>query len=130
VVIVDNRIRWCNAVSGEVIASVDQTFGGVRSLALSVDGAEPDTADRGKRKSYKIFHMHGNIPRHMVSIKVGASRRYSKWPACSFLFVVTRRIRLAMDRTFAIGYTPLSADKRNHFLATRDGLDAISLQDS
>jgi WD40 repeat protein/tetratricopeptide (TPR) repeat protein len=37
-VIVDNRIRWCNAVSGEVIASVDQTFGGVLSLALSADG--------------------------------------------------------------------------------------------
>jgi hypothetical protein len=35
-----------------------------------------------------------------------------------------------MDWTFAIGYTPLSADKRNHFLVTRDRLDAISLQDS
>ncbi|MGO9357424.1 MAG: hypothetical protein ACLP1D_07080, partial [Xanthobacteraceae bacterium] len=37
-VLVDNRIRWCDTVSGEVIASVDQTFGGVISLALSADG--------------------------------------------------------------------------------------------
>jgi WD40 repeat protein len=37
-VIVDNKIRWCNTVSGEEIASVDQTFGFVISLALSADG--------------------------------------------------------------------------------------------
>jgi WD40 repeat protein/tetratricopeptide (TPR) repeat protein len=36
-VIVDNKTRWCNAVTGEVIASVDQTFG-ASSLALSADG--------------------------------------------------------------------------------------------
>src|SRR5262249_10289859 len=40
-VIVDNRIRWCNAVSGEVVASVDQQFqefSPYASLALSADG--------------------------------------------------------------------------------------------
>src|SRR5262249_8963025 len=40
-VIVDNKIRWCNAVSGEVIASVEQQFqefSPYASLALSADG--------------------------------------------------------------------------------------------
>ena len=37
-VIVDDKIRWCNAVSGEVIASVDQGFYRGSSLALSADG--------------------------------------------------------------------------------------------
>ena len=37
-VIVDDKIRWCNAVSGEVIATVDQKFDRMESLALSADG--------------------------------------------------------------------------------------------
>jgi WD40 repeat protein/tetratricopeptide (TPR) repeat protein len=36
--IVDTKIRWCSAVSGEVIASVHQPFTLVTSLALSADG--------------------------------------------------------------------------------------------
>jgi hypothetical protein len=39
-------------------------------------------------------------------------------------------IKLVMDSASAIGYTPFSADKHDHFLTTRDRLDAISLQDS
>ena len=37
-VIVDDKIRWLSAVSGEVIASVDQKFDRIESLALSADG--------------------------------------------------------------------------------------------
>ena len=37
-VIVDDTIRWCDAASGEVIASLDQKFGRIESLALSADG--------------------------------------------------------------------------------------------
>jgi WD40 repeat protein/serine/threonine protein kinase/tetratricopeptide (TPR) repeat protein len=37
-VIVDNKIRWLSAVSGAVIASVNQKLGGFNSLALSADG--------------------------------------------------------------------------------------------
>jgi hypothetical protein len=37
-VIVDNKIRWCNASSGEMIASALQKFDKVYSLALSADG--------------------------------------------------------------------------------------------
>ena len=37
-VIVDDRIRWLSAVSGEVIASVNQKFNRIGSLALSADG--------------------------------------------------------------------------------------------
>src|SRR5262249_29566249 len=37
-VIVDDRIRWLNAVSGEVIASVKQQFNNLYTLALSADG--------------------------------------------------------------------------------------------
>jgi len=37
-VIVDDKIRWCNAVSGQVIASVNQGFMRGSSLALSADG--------------------------------------------------------------------------------------------
>src|SRR5262249_2051764 len=37
-IIVDDKIRWLNAVSGEVIASVDQKFNNLYSLALSADG--------------------------------------------------------------------------------------------
>jgi WD40 repeat protein/serine/threonine protein kinase len=37
-VVLDNKIRWFNAVSGEVIATVDQEFERVSCLALSADG--------------------------------------------------------------------------------------------
>src|SRR5262249_38484224 len=37
-VIVDDKIRWCDAVSGEVIATVDQKLDRVESLAFSADG--------------------------------------------------------------------------------------------
>jgi len=37
-VIVADKIRWCAAASGQVIASVDQTFSRSSSLALSADG--------------------------------------------------------------------------------------------
>jgi WD40 repeat protein/serine/threonine protein kinase/tetratricopeptide (TPR) repeat protein len=37
-VIVDDKIRWASAVSGEVIASLDQKFDHMNSLALSGDG--------------------------------------------------------------------------------------------
>ncbi len=37
-VIVDDKIRWCNAASGEVIASVAQKFERSSSLTLSADG--------------------------------------------------------------------------------------------
>ena len=37
-VIVDDRIRWCGATSGEVIASLDQKFIRTEGLALSADG--------------------------------------------------------------------------------------------
>ncbi len=37
-VIVDDKIRWLSAKSGEVIASVDQKFNNLYSLALSADG--------------------------------------------------------------------------------------------
>src|SRR5262249_8584291 len=37
-VIVDDRIRWLSAVSGEVIASVNQQYDRIGSLALSADG--------------------------------------------------------------------------------------------
>ena len=37
-VIVDDKIRWLSAASGEVIASVDQKFDRIESLALSADG--------------------------------------------------------------------------------------------
>jgi WD40 repeat protein/tetratricopeptide (TPR) repeat protein len=37
-VIVDDKIRWCSALNGEVMASVNQKFERVQSLALSGDG--------------------------------------------------------------------------------------------
>src|SRR5204863_133581 len=37
-VIVDTRIRWYDAASGDVIASFDQGFDRIESLALSADG--------------------------------------------------------------------------------------------
>jgi WD40 repeat protein/tetratricopeptide (TPR) repeat protein len=37
-VIVDNKIRWVSAQSGDVIASADEKFNNVNSLALSADG--------------------------------------------------------------------------------------------
>jgi len=37
-VIVDDRIRWLSAISGEVIASVNQQYDRIESLALSADG--------------------------------------------------------------------------------------------
>jgi WD40 repeat protein/tetratricopeptide (TPR) repeat protein len=37
-VILDDKLRWCNASTGEVIASIDQKHGRVEALALSADG--------------------------------------------------------------------------------------------
>jgi WD40 repeat protein/serine/threonine protein kinase/tetratricopeptide (TPR) repeat protein len=37
-VIVDNKVRWCDAGNGRVIASVNQDFSRASSLALSADG--------------------------------------------------------------------------------------------
>ncbi len=37
-VIVDNKIRWCNAVSGQEIATVNRLFDRIESLALTPDG--------------------------------------------------------------------------------------------
>jgi WD40 repeat protein/serine/threonine protein kinase/tetratricopeptide (TPR) repeat protein len=37
-VILDNKIRWCNASSGKVIASFNRKFDRVENLALSADG--------------------------------------------------------------------------------------------
>ena len=37
-VIVDDRIRWCSARGGEVIAAVNQSFDRIEGLALSADG--------------------------------------------------------------------------------------------
>src|SRR5579884_12549 len=37
-VVVDEKIRWLSAVSGEVIASIDKKFQRIESLALSADG--------------------------------------------------------------------------------------------
>jgi hypothetical protein len=39
-------------------------------------------------------------------------------------------IYLMMDSVFVIGYTAVSARRRNHFLTARDGLDATSLTDN
>ena len=37
-VVVDDKIRWCSAVTGEVLASLDQKFDRIETLALSGDG--------------------------------------------------------------------------------------------
>jgi WD40 repeat protein len=37
-VIVDGKIRWCNASSGQVVVSVDQKVDRIESIALSADG--------------------------------------------------------------------------------------------
>jgi WD40 repeat protein/tetratricopeptide (TPR) repeat protein len=37
-ILVDDKVRWCKAVSGEVIATVNQGFGRIECLACSADG--------------------------------------------------------------------------------------------
>ena len=37
-VVLDDKIRWCNALTGEVIASVPHEFEYANNLALSADG--------------------------------------------------------------------------------------------
>jgi WD40 repeat protein len=61
-VIVDDKIRWLSAVSGEVIAAVNQKFDGVPgarsyfSLALSADGLTLAVAGHGPRATqFSIF---------------------------------------------------------------------------
>ena len=57
-VIVDDKIRWCNAASGEVIASVDQKFDRVESLALSADGLTLAVVGHGyDRQLFSIFRL-------------------------------------------------------------------------
>jgi WD40 repeat protein/tetratricopeptide (TPR) repeat protein len=54
-VIVDDRIRWLSAKSGEVIASANQRYDRIESLALSADGLTLAVVDRGHESpSYQI----------------------------------------------------------------------------
>jgi WD40 repeat protein len=55
-VIVDDKIRWCSSVNGEVIATVGEKYGRVGSIALSADGLTlavvgHDPVDWGQRVS-------------------------------------------------------------------------------
>src|SRR5262249_25703819 len=57
-VIVDDKIRWVSATSGEVIASVDRKFERVASLALSADGLTLAAAGSGALGSqFSIFRL-------------------------------------------------------------------------
>src|SRR5262249_54857562 len=57
-VIVDDKIRWLNAVSGEVIASVDQKFNNLYSLALSADGLTLAVVGHGGGgRQFSIFRL-------------------------------------------------------------------------
>jgi WD40 repeat protein len=60
-VIVDDRIRWCDAVSGEVIASLRLKFDRVNSLALSADGLTLAVAGQGRSaQDFSIFRLDGS----------------------------------------------------------------------
>src|SRR5262245_59819159 len=57
-VIVDDKIRWLNAVNGEVIASVDQKFNYLYSLALSADGLTLAVVGHGDiSQQFSIFRL-------------------------------------------------------------------------
>jgi WD40 repeat protein/tetratricopeptide (TPR) repeat protein len=57
-VIVDDKIRWCDAASGQVIASFHQEFDGWIGLALSADGLTLAVAGYGpKRSQFSIFRL-------------------------------------------------------------------------
>jgi eukaryotic-like serine/threonine-protein kinase len=57
-VIFDKKIRWCNASGGEVIASVDQQFNNVYSLALSADGRTLAVVGYGRSgQQFSIFRL-------------------------------------------------------------------------
>jgi len=78
-VIVDDKIRWCNAVSGEVIASLDQKFDFVASLALSADGLTlAVVAYVRSPRQYLIFRFRLNATTRTVTPQandVGSSGR-------------------------------------------------------
>src|SRR5262249_27033914 len=57
-VIVDDKIRWLNAASDEVIASVDQKFNNLNSLALSADGLTLAVVGHGYiRGQFSVFRL-------------------------------------------------------------------------
>jgi WD40 repeat protein/tetratricopeptide (TPR) repeat protein len=57
-VIVDDNIRWCDAQSGAVIASVDRKPDGPRSLALSADGLTLAVVGLGRSgNQFSIFRL-------------------------------------------------------------------------
>ena len=58
IVIVDSKIRWCNAVSGEVIASFDRKFDRAESIALSADGLTLAVVGHGNiAHDYSLFRL-------------------------------------------------------------------------
>ncbi len=73
-VIVDDKIRWCKAASGEVIATVEAVpTGGSNSFALSADGLT--LADRRSRSHWRfVFHLPPGRD-HAESDCVGKGRR-------------------------------------------------------
>ncbi len=57
-VIVDDKVRWCSAVSGEVFASVDQKFNRIESLALTDNGLTLAVVGHGGSGNFaSIFHL-------------------------------------------------------------------------
>jgi WD40 repeat protein len=61
-VIVDDRIRWLSAVSGEVIATVNQQYDHIESLALSADGLT-------------LAVVHGNLVQAISIFRLDATAR-------------------------------------------------------
>jgi WD40 repeat protein/tetratricopeptide (TPR) repeat protein len=51
-VVVDDKIRWCGARDGQVIASVNQKFDRIQSLALSADGLTLAVVGHGKTAQF------------------------------------------------------------------------------
>ena len=57
-VIVNDKIRWLSAVTGEVLASIDKRFNTVNSLALSADGLTLAVVGHGRSSDlFSIFRL-------------------------------------------------------------------------
>ncbi len=74
-VIVDDKIRWCSAATGEVIASFNQKFDHVESLALSADGLTLAVVGHGERgRLFSVLHLDATVQKVTPLAKDAGSR--------------------------------------------------------
>jgi WD40 repeat protein len=81
-VIVDDKIRWVSAVTGEVIASFDRKFDRVESIALSADGLTLAVLGHNSGFGYSILRLNATA-RKVTPVAGGSNGSPDPFSVCA-----------------------------------------------